>query len=144
MPDENGPPLLLSQNPVRASRAEVRGVGPQTLCGEHKHMGRSSHHTHASFPCMGPRGQTLTPRPGCSNAGYLVLNGFASAEECGELRQRAEVIVDEFDPDGLHSIFSTKDQVGRAHRDASRQLQSPYAQTHMGPTSNGRASPSSP
>lgn len=42
--------------------------------------------------------------------GYLVLNGFASAEECGELRQRAEVIVDEFDPDGLHSIFSTKDQ----------------------------------
>eukprot|EP00242_Pyramimonas_sp_CCMP2087_P016832 CAMPEP_0198212248 /NCGR_PEP_ID=MMETSP1445-20131203/25607_1 /TAXON_ID=36898 /ORGANISM="Pyramimonas sp., Strain CCMP2087" /LENGTH=296 /DNA_ID=CAMNT_0043886657 /DNA_START=350 /DNA_END=1240 /DNA_ORIENTATION=+ len=41
--------------------------------------------------------------------GYLVIEDFASQEECAGLRKRAEEIIQEFDPTTL-PIFSTKDQ----------------------------------
>jgi len=42
--------------------------------------------------------------------GFLVLEGFASARECDELRARAEELVQEFDPAEVVSIFSTHEQ----------------------------------
>lgn len=42
--------------------------------------------------------------------GYLVLEGLISLEACQILRQRANDLVNDFDPDGLVSIFSTKNQ----------------------------------
>ena len=42
--------------------------------------------------------------------GYLVLEDFATTEECDLLRQRAEHLVRDFDPLGLTSIFSTHEQ----------------------------------
>lgn len=42
--------------------------------------------------------------------GFLVLEGFAGARSCDRLRKRAEEIVHEFDPSGVVSIFSTKEQ----------------------------------
>ena len=42
--------------------------------------------------------------------GFLVLEGFASAEEVRALRARANELVDAFDPAEVVSIFSTKQQ----------------------------------
>jgi phytanoyl-CoA hydroxylase len=42
--------------------------------------------------------------------GYLVLEGFASEQECDRLRERAEELVREFDPSEVVSIFSTHEQ----------------------------------
>ena len=42
--------------------------------------------------------------------GYLVLDGFADADECDRLRARAEELVQEFDPAEVISIFSTHEQ----------------------------------
>ncbi|HYV09451.1 MAG TPA: phytanoyl-CoA dioxygenase family protein [Pyrinomonadaceae bacterium] len=42
--------------------------------------------------------------------GFLVLDGFASETECDELRARAELLVQEFDPSEVVSIFSTHEQ----------------------------------
>ena len=43
--------------------------------------------------------------------GYLVLPGFVSEAACGELKRRAEELVDGFEPDaGMRSIFTTNDQ----------------------------------
>src|SRR6185369_11639912 len=42
--------------------------------------------------------------------GYLVLEGFAAADECDGLRARAEQLVQEFDPSEVVSIFSTHEQ----------------------------------
>jgi phytanoyl-CoA hydroxylase len=42
--------------------------------------------------------------------GFLVLEGFASGEECYELRERAEGLIREFDPSEVVSIFSTHEQ----------------------------------
>ena len=42
--------------------------------------------------------------------GYLVLDGFADADECDRLRARAEELVQEFDPAEVVSIFSTHEQ----------------------------------
>ena len=39
-----------------------------------------------------------------------MIEDFATKEECKELRERAEEIIDEFDPKTV-SIFSTTDQV---------------------------------
>ena len=44
------------------------------------------------------------------DAGFLVLEGFASDEECDRLRQRAEELVHQFDPAEVVSIFSTREQ----------------------------------
>ena len=42
--------------------------------------------------------------------GFLVLEGFASEQECDELRARAEALVQQFDPAEIVSIFSTHEQ----------------------------------
>jgi phytanoyl-CoA hydroxylase len=44
------------------------------------------------------------------DAGFLVLEGFADASECDQLRARAETLVQEFDPAEVVSIFSTREQ----------------------------------
>lgn len=42
--------------------------------------------------------------------GFLVLPGFVSPEACDRLRRRAVELVDQFDPHGVVSIFSTREQ----------------------------------
>lgn len=42
--------------------------------------------------------------------GFLLIEDFASREECERLRQRAEELVSDFDPQGVVSIFSTREQ----------------------------------
>jgi len=42
--------------------------------------------------------------------GFVVLEGFASENECDELRERAEALVQQFDPAEIVSIFSTHEQ----------------------------------
>jgi phytanoyl-CoA hydroxylase len=42
--------------------------------------------------------------------GFLVLKDFVSAEACDALRARAEELVEEFDPRGVKSIFTTREQ----------------------------------
>src|ERR1051326_3042973 len=42
--------------------------------------------------------------------GYLVRENFITPDECATLRARAEQLVEEFDPAGVVSIFSTRDQ----------------------------------
>lgn len=42
--------------------------------------------------------------------GFLVLEDFVSAEACDGLRARAEELVAEFDPRGIRSIFTTREQ----------------------------------
>jgi phytanoyl-CoA hydroxylase len=49
--------------------------------------------------------------------GYLVLPGFKSADEVAALRQRAQQIVEAFDADSHHAIFSTSDQARRSAGD---------------------------
>jgi phytanoyl-CoA hydroxylase len=45
-----------------------------------------------------------------STKGYVVLEGFIEASDCDALRHRAEQLVQEFDPSGLVSIFTTREQ----------------------------------
>jgi phytanoyl-CoA hydroxylase len=42
--------------------------------------------------------------------GFLAVEGFASESECDELRERAEELVQQFDPAEIVSIFSTHEQ----------------------------------
>lgn len=42
--------------------------------------------------------------------GYLVLEDFVSSDSCERLRARAEELVNEFDPSGIISIFTTHEQ----------------------------------
>src|ERR1041385_7506242 len=42
--------------------------------------------------------------------GFAVVQNFASAAECDELRARAEELVQRFDPAEILSIFSTHEQ----------------------------------
>lgn len=42
--------------------------------------------------------------------GFLVIENFASHEECERLKRRAEELVRDFDPQGVISIFSTREQ----------------------------------
>ncbi len=42
--------------------------------------------------------------------GYLVVENFATLEECEQLKQHAEELVADFDPQGVISIFTTKEQ----------------------------------
>jgi phytanoyl-CoA hydroxylase len=45
-----------------------------------------------------------------SRDGFLVLEDFVTAEACDALRARAEELVRDFDPAGIVSIFSTREQ----------------------------------
>ena len=42
--------------------------------------------------------------------GFLILEDFVTAEACDTLRSRAEELVRDFDPAGVVSIFSTREQ----------------------------------
>lgn len=42
--------------------------------------------------------------------GFLVVENFATLDECNALKQRAEELVAAFDPQGVISIFTTKEQ----------------------------------
>jgi phytanoyl-CoA hydroxylase len=42
--------------------------------------------------------------------GFLIVEDFKSAAECDRLRERAAELVAEFDPKGVRSIFSTREQ----------------------------------
>jgi phytanoyl-CoA hydroxylase len=42
--------------------------------------------------------------------GFLVVEGFASAEACDTLRARADELIAGFDPDQIRSVFSTNEQ----------------------------------
>ena len=42
--------------------------------------------------------------------GFLILEDFVAAEACDTLRARAEQLVRDFDPSGIVSIFSTREQ----------------------------------
>jgi len=46
--------------------------------------------------------------------GFLVLPGFKSAAELAAVRERAQALVDAFEPDARSGIFSTRDQAGLA------------------------------
>jgi phytanoyl-CoA hydroxylase len=47
---------------------------------------------------------------GYERDGFLLIENFKSAEECKALRQRAAELVSDFDPAGVVSIFSTREQ----------------------------------
>lgn len=42
--------------------------------------------------------------------GFLILRDFVNVARCNELRERAQQLVDEFDPESVRSIFSTTGQ----------------------------------
>jgi phytanoyl-CoA hydroxylase len=42
--------------------------------------------------------------------GFLLIEDFKTAEDCARLRERASELVREFDPSGVRSIFSTREQ----------------------------------
>jgi phytanoyl-CoA hydroxylase len=42
--------------------------------------------------------------------GFLVIENFVDDGECNQLRKRAEELVEEFEPAGLLSLFSTREQ----------------------------------
>ena len=44
------------------------------------------------------------------DTGVLILRDFVTAEDCQALRRRALELVDEFDPEEVHSVFSTTKQ----------------------------------
>jgi len=48
-----------------------------------------------------------------ASQGFLVLKDFVSAEACDRLRKRGEALVQDFDPKGVVSIFSTREQQNR-------------------------------
>lgn len=50
------------------------------------------------------------------DTGFLVIEGFASAEACDRLSARIDELVDGFDPESVRSVFSTEDQAHAADR----------------------------
>jgi phytanoyl-CoA hydroxylase len=46
--------------------------------------------------------------------GFLVIENFANHAECAQLRERADELVAAFDPAGVVSIFSTREQTRRS------------------------------
>jgi phytanoyl-CoA hydroxylase len=42
--------------------------------------------------------------------GFLLIENFSSREECAELKNRADELVETFDPEGVISIFTTREQ----------------------------------
>ncbi len=66
----------------------------------------------AGFPAPADGGLTPEMRASFDRDGYLVLRGYVDPVTCDALRERAEAIVDEFDPAEATTIFST---TTRAH-----------------------------
>ena len=46
--------------------------------------------------------------------GFLVLEGFVAPSECDRLRARAEELVEAFEPGGVLSVFTTREQTRRS------------------------------
>lgn len=42
--------------------------------------------------------------------GYLVIENFLSDAECQSIKNAAKTLIDRFDPEALHSVFSSKEQ----------------------------------
>jgi len=55
---------------------------------------------------------SLTPemKKAFEEDGFLVLEGFASPEECDQLKARMNQLIDEFDPSSVASVFETNAQ----------------------------------
>jgi len=53
---------------------------------------------------------TLEQRTQYDQDGFLVLAGFVESRSCDRLRARAEKLVHDFDPSGIVSVFSTREQ----------------------------------
>ena len=53
---------------------------------------------------------TLEHREQYQRDGFLILPGFVETRACDRLRARAEELVHDFDPSGIVSIFSTREQ----------------------------------
>jgi len=62
--------------------------------------------------------RTLTPQQAqeYQQQGYLALPGFKTASQIAALRQRAEQMVQDFDPASSRTIFTTKEQVRSVDR----------------------------
>jgi len=45
-----------------------------------------------------------------NNSGFLIIKNFYSNEECDNLRNKADLLVKDFDPESVQSIFDTKNQ----------------------------------
>jgi len=45
-----------------------------------------------------------------NNRGFLIIENFYSNEECDNLRNRADLLVKDFNPESVQSIFDTKNQ----------------------------------
>ena len=84
--------------------------------------------SHSALPQAGSRAAQQPPQVGAARAGplnalqqaawqrdgFLVVPGFKSAEEVQALKDRAEQIVEAFDPGPRLSVFSTRDQARQA------------------------------
>jgi len=46
--------------------------------------------------------------------GFLIIDDFADIEDCDALRRRAEELVSQSDPEGIYSIFTTREQVRKS------------------------------
>lgn len=53
---------------------------------------------------------TFEQRTQYDHDGFLVLAGFVESRSCDRLRARAEKLVHDFDPSGIVSVFSTREQ----------------------------------
>lgn len=60
------------------------------------------------FPAPGDGALTDDMRAAFARDGYLVLRGYVDPDTCDALRERAEAIVDAFDPAEANTVFSTK------------------------------------
>jgi phytanoyl-CoA hydroxylase len=62
------------------------------------------------FPCPADGRLTAAMRAAFARDGFLVLDGFASAEACALLRARTAALIDAFDPDENRVAFSARAQ----------------------------------
>src|SRR6185295_4491038 len=66
----------------------------------------------ANASCSGSYNTMVTPEElkRYHNDGFLIREGFADEHECDALRQRAEQLVQDFEPAEVVSIFTTHEQ----------------------------------
>ena len=63
-----------------------------------------------TFPAPANGELTNAMVAGFNDAGVIILEGFADIEACAQLRQRANELIDAFDPAEVRSVFSTTDR----------------------------------
>lgn len=64
------------------------------------------------FPAAGLNGRTL--HNAFDETGVVIIRGFASAEDCDALKERAFALIDDFDFDAHRTVFSTTTQAHAA------------------------------